>query len=220
VRPQRETIVGAVVVAAYLTLAAVVVVAEVTRSPTELPERAEAAADRFVVAWERARTGTFVVEGTVERSSEVTGARLTDAEVLAQRPPRRLLRAFGGVEGRDDDRRVLCPAGAGERTEPCRTGPPGGPGYEDSVAAEVDALADLVGGDDPVYDVVAHPDGCFDLALRRVEPRAPYGISATFCFDPTTGAPIGRRVAYEGGVEEVFTATEVRAEVTDADLDP
>lgn len=184
------------------------------------PATGEEAAEQLIAAWERARNGTYVAVGTVERSSAVTGARWRSSEVLAQRPPRRLHRAHGGIEGRDDDRVLLCPATPGGGTGPCRLGPPGGPTYAESVAGELDALGDLLIGPARLYDTVAEGDGCFRLRQRRVEPRAPFGVGARFCFDGATGAVVQREVRHEGGITETLVVTEVRTEVGDADLEP
>jgi hypothetical protein len=217
-------VVGLLVVAAYAAVALwalLDVAGSGADDPASRPARGEEAAERFVAAWERARTATFVATGTVERRSATTGATLRSADVVAQRPPRRLHRAFGGVDGRDDDRVLLCPASPdGEAPPPCQLGPPGGPTYEESVRAEVEALRSLVLGPDRVYDVIADGGGCFDLSLRRVEPRAPYGVGARLCFDPVTGAPVRREIRHEGGVTETLVVHDVRAQVTDADLEP
>src|SRR5690606_2544586 len=105
--------------------------------------------------------------------------------VVAQRPPRRVHRQLGGVEGRDDDRLLVCPAPpeGQERREPCRLGSGGGPTYEESVAEEVAGMRSLLLGPDPLYSVREPEPGCFELDLRRVEPRAPFGIAARLCFD-------------------------------------
>jgi hypothetical protein len=180
------------------------------------------AAQAFADAWDRSRRATFVRFGTFERRSEVTGAVITSEDVLAQRPPRRIHRQLGGVEGRDDDRVVTCPsAPPGQASSGCFLGEPAGPSYDESVAAELDGLRSILGGSSPLYAVARGSDtGCFDLAQRRVDPRAPFGIEARFCFDPSTGAPAGSRVRYEGGIVEVLAVTEIRAVVTDADLEP
>jgi hypothetical protein len=218
------TVAGLALVAVYAVVALWVTV-DTLRSerldPATRPARGEEAAERFVAAWERSRTATFVATGTVERRSATTGAVLRSADVVAQRPPQRLHRAFGGIDGRDDDRVLLCPASPdGEPAPPCQLGPPGGPTYEESVQAEVEALRSLVLGPDRIYDVTADGTGCFDLRLRRVEPRAPYGVGARLCFDPATGAPIRREVRHEGGVTETLVVHDLRSEVTDGDLEP
>lgn len=181
-----------------------------------------AAADELVEAWERSLAATFVRSGTYERRSEVTGAVIASDDVLAQRPPRRLHRQLGGVDGRDDDRPVVCPAPpAGETQADCRLGDPGGPTYAEDAAADLAALRAIVGGPAPVYAVArVDEDGCFDLVQLRNEPRAPFGIEARFCFDAETGAPAHSRVRYQGGIVEVVAVAAIRAEVTDDDLQP
>jgi hypothetical protein len=215
--------VGVALVAVYAVVALWVTVNTLRSDrldPATRPARGEEAAERFVTAWERSRTATFVATGTVERRSATTGATLRSADVVAQRPPQRLHRAFGGVDGRDDDRVLLCPAAPDGEPASCQLGPPGGPTYEESVQAEVEALRSLVLGPDRVYDVVADGGGCVDLTLRRVEPRAPYGVRARLCFDPATGAPVRREVRHEGGVTETLVVHDLRTRVTDADLEP
>lgn len=180
-------------------------------------------AAELVAAWERSRHATFVATGTYERRSDVSGATISSEDVVAQRPPRRLHRQLGGVEGRDDDRLIVCPAGVpgeGEEPAPCQLGAPGGLTYDESVEREVAGLRSLVQGDDPIYVVTSPEPGCFDLELRRVEPRAPFGVAASFCFDAATGAPSARQVRHAGGIVEVLIVTDIRPEVRDSDLEP
>lgn len=218
---------GVLVIGAYAALLLGAAVAEIRRddlhrtAPSGAPT--ESVAEELAAAWERSRTGSFVVSGTYERSSPVTGASLASEDVLAQRPPDRLHRQLGGIEGRRDDRLLLCPAApAGDdEVQPCRLGAPSGRTYAADVAQEVAGIRSLTTGPDPLYDVRAgRDDGCYLLALRRPDPRAPFGIDASFCFDPATGAPVSRRVEHPGGVVEVTAATSIRTEVTDADLEP
>lgn len=178
-------------------------------------------AGELVAAWERSREATFVTEGTYERHSEVTGATIASEDYVAQRPPRRVHRQLGGVDGRDDDRLLVCPAAPeGEDEAPCRLGAPGGRTYAQSVEREVAGLRSLVSGASRLYSVTAGGPGCFDLELLRVDPRAPFGIEASFCFDAASGAPAGHRVRHEGGIEEIVVVTEIRTDVTDEDLEP
>jgi hypothetical protein len=213
-------VVGWVLVGCF---AAALLAATVTTDHVARPSGAddEGAPEAFVEAWERARTATFVRTGTFERRSDVTGSVISSEDVLAQRPPQRLHRQLGGVEGRDDRRTVSCPSRpAGEAGE-CTVSDATGPSYSEDVAREVEDLRALVGGSAPVYAVTRAPGpSCFDLALLRVEPRAPFGTDARFCFDPETGAPTDSRVAYAGGIVEVVAVTDLRGEVTDADLSP
>lgn len=213
---------GWAAVAAYAALLVVTALATPSADRPGGAGRGDAAA-RFVEAWERSRTATFVTTGTFERRSDVTGSAIASEDVVAQRPPRRVHRQLGGIEGRDDDRLLVCPAppaGSDGDRQPCRFGAPGGPTYAESVEQEVEGVRSIVGGADPLYQVTASGDGCFTLDLQRVDPRAPFGIGARFCFDPATGAPTRREVRYEGGISETVVVEDIRTEVTDADLLP
>lgn len=184
-------------------------------------EHDQAAAADLVAAWERQRTGTYVATGTYERRRPATGAELRSEDVLAQDPPRRLHRQLGGVTGRHNDRLVACPAPPpGAEARPCELGPPGGTTYAESVTEEVDALRALVLGPDPLYRVTRDGEACFRLDQVRVDPRAPFGFEATFCFDDATGALVRSLVRHDSGVVEERVVTEARAEVTEADLTP
>lgn len=197
--------------------------AEVSRDDVERTSAPSSdPAEAFAAAWERSRTATFVAEGTYERRSEVTGAELSSEDLLVQRPPDRLHRQLGGVEGRRDDRLLLCPAppAGDDAVQPCRLGPPGGQTYDDAVAEEVAGVRSLTMGPDALYAVDETADGCFELDLERPDPRAPFGIDAAFCFDPATGAPRSSRVVHEGGIVEVVVVTAIRTDVRDADLEP
>jgi hypothetical protein len=222
-RARRGTVIGWLVVGSF---AAALVLAVITTHDTALRpgDRPDdgAAAEGFIEAWERSRRATFVRTGTFERRSEVTGSSISSEDVLVQRPPQRLHRQLGGVSGRDDRQLLVCPsAPAGATPNECTLGEPTGPTYEEDVTSEVAALRTLVTGANPVYAVGAGSEaGCFDLVQLRVEPRAPFGREARFCFDGATGAPTNSRVAYEGGIVEVVVVTELRGEVDDEDLEP
>jgi hypothetical protein len=222
-RARRGTILGSLVVGGY---AAALLLATITTRDGELRpgDRGDgaAASEDLIEAWERSRTATFVRTATFERRSPSTGSAITSEDVLAQRPPRRLHRQLGGVDGRDDRRSILCPAPAPDSDPlPCTYGEPGGSSYDEDVQAEVDGLRSLVTGPDPVYGVArGDTAGCFDLAQLRVEPRAPFGVEASFCFDDETGAPIDSRVTYAGGIVEVVVVLDLRSQVSEADLEP
>lgn len=221
-RARRGTVLGWIAVAVYAAAVVLVSIDAASSGDGDPPPGEGDAAAELVAAWERSREATFVAVGTYERRSEVTGASIRSEDVLAQRPPRRLHRQLGGVEGRDDDRLLLCPApppGADDPA-PCHLGPPGPTTYRDSVAREVAGLRALTGGKDPLYAVRATDPGCFSLELRRSDPRAPFGIAASFCFDAVTGAPVAHRVEHQGGIVEVLVVTSIRTEVSEADLTP
>ena len=142
--------------------------------------------------------------------------------MLAQRPPQRLHRQLGGVDGRDDRRMIVCPAVPdGTRSRACTFGEPAGPdlrrgrGHRGRRPCARSSRARR-----PVYAVERAGDGCFELAQLRVEPRAPFGVDARFCFDDATGAPTDSRVRYAGGIVEVLAVTTLTGTVRDADLEP
>ncbi len=223
-RARRGLVIGWLVVAAY---AAALVAVTVTTPDGDLRpgDRAfdQGAVDELVDAWERSLRATFLRVGTFERRSETTGAVISSEDVLAQRPPGRIHRQLGGVDGRDDRRAILCPSameGDDGGQPPCSFSGPTLPPYEEDVEEEVAALRSLLEDPAAVYAVERADDGCFDLAQQRVEPRAPFGVEARFCFDEETGAPTDSRVRYAGGIVEVVAVTRVTGEVTDADLEP
>ena len=222
-RARRGLIAGWVIVGLF---AAAIVVALVTTpdggvQPGDREGDDEAASD-FIDAWERSWGATFLRTGTFERRSEVTDAAITSEDLLAQRPPQRLHRQLGGVDGRDDRRIIVCPAQPGDDGDPadCVFGEPAGATYDEDVADEVAALRTLVEGATPVYAVERAGDGCFALEQLRNEPRAPFGIEASFCFDDETGAPTDSQVRYAGGIVEVIAVTSITGTVDDADLQP
>lgn len=214
---------GWVIVLAYAV--AIVAVVVTTRDGELRPGdrgRDRGAASELVAAWERSLEATFLRTGTFERRSEITGAVISSEDVLAQRPPRRIHRQLGGVDGRDDRRAVLCPSvpEGGRGPARCSFSDPTLPSYEEDMESVVAALRSLVEGADPVYAVERAGEGCFDLAQQRVEPRAPFGVGARFCFDAATGAPTDSRVRYAGGIVEVVAVVRLSGEVDDADLEP
>ena len=222
-RARRGLIAGWVIVGLFA--AAIVVVFATTPDGGVQPgDRAgdDDAASDFVEAWERSRQATFVRTGTFERRSDVTDAAISSEDLLAQRPPERLHRQLGGVDGRDDRRIIVCPAQPGDDGDPadCVFGEPAGATYDEDVADEVAALRTLVEGATPVYAVERAGDGCFALEQLRNEPRAPFGIEASFCFDDATGAPTDSQVRYAGGIVEVIAVTSITGTVDDADLQP
>jgi hypothetical protein len=223
-RARRGLILGWVLVGLY---AAALLAVTVTTRDGELrpgdrgPSRDDASA--FVAAWQRSLEATFLRTATFERRSEATGAVISSEDVLAQRPPQRLHRQLGGVEGRDGRRAIVCGGPLDDETAPsppCALGPPTLPSYEADVETTIEALRTQVEGPSPVYAVADIGHGCFELAQQRIEPRASFGQDARFCFDGETGAPTNSRVRYAAGIVEVLAVTNVIGEVSDADLEP
>lgn len=222
-RARRGVVLGSLAVGLYAVALIAVGVATPHGElrPGDRPD-ADGATAAFIAAWRRAGEATFVRFGTFERRRVATGAVITSEDVLAQRPPRRIHRQLGGVEGRDDDRLVVCPAGLpGAAPAACRLGDAEGPTYAESLADELAGLRSILQGPSPLYAVRGgDTEGCFDLAQQRADPRAPFGQDARFCFDERTGAPADSRVRYAGGIVEVVAVTQIRGSVTDGDLQP
>lgn len=199
-----------------LLASGVVVASGVLDRPEEV--RGDEAVAELLQAWAANRLGTYVVEGeSVRRGTD--GDELRSDVRIVQRPPDRVTVQFGGVEGTVDGRplgcttgpsaEVLCGSGAEQLPEDA---------YEQGVQAEVDRMLGYLVGDPPLYRVAGDGEGCFDLEQARTYPLVPYGSSARFCFDEQTGALTFARQEHEHLVD-TFTATSVRGEVDDADLD-
>ena len=69
----------------------------------------------------------------------------------------------------------------------------------------------------PIYRVERGDAGCFELHQVIVYADPPFGSFARFCFDGPTGALVGVERRLDNATE-VLTATDVRPDVTDADL--
>jgi hypothetical protein len=172
--------------------------------------------DAFLAAWQRSRSGTWFVRLRFTRET-AAGAELEDELTIAQRPPDRLtVGPLGAVAGRVGGRIVNCGIGS---TGVLRCGPgERAPAYGDDVANEVAILRGYLAAPLSLYSLRVE-NGCFALRLARTYPSPPYGERARFCFDRETGAPIRREVHRPEG-SDVQKAVELRAEVSDADLEP
>jgi hypothetical protein len=93
--------------------------------------------------------------------------------------------------------------------------------YAEDVALELRRLEVLVTerGRRLALYAVEESDGCFELRLRFSYPAPPYGVSATFCFDAETGAPVRTVIRRAEGVDTT-AARAVSGRVDDADLRP
>lgn len=206
------TVAGTAAVLGYLAL--LIIAAVSARSGVAL--QGTSAAASFVDAFERSRLATYAMEGTFVRRSETTGDHITSPFFEAQRPPRRIVNEFGGVQGRVDDQPLLC--GAKPDAKPgCSLGPPG-THYTEWVAEQVAVLRTYVDGAKPLYEVVAE-GRCYNLRQTRYQPLSPYGEQARLCFDEATGALARLRVDH-GGVVDDRRATTIRPQATDAELEP
>jgi hypothetical protein len=175
------------------------------------------AAEAFVEAWERSRTGTFVVRSQFHRET-ARGGELDSEVVLVQRPPDYLLRQFGSVEGRLDGRLVGCDPDPDGQTVCRPTGERSETSYDETVAGEVETFQQYFFEDaHPLYRVERADEGCFDLTLTRLLPSPPYGNEARFCFDEDTGARTFARIVRDEGTD-VTEAVEIRTDVRETDF--
>jgi len=175
-------------------------------------------AEDLLDAYRRSREVTFAEVRTFTRTAP-DGRSLSYEERLVQVPPDdRLLIGGGAASGRLDGRVLRCSTDAAGASR-CFEGDEASP-WEEEVAAEVGNFEALVVGPDRLYDVEAGPeDGCFTLVLARDMLAPPYGDQAVFCFDEATGAP-SRVEIHRPEAVDLVEATEIRTEVTPADLRP
>lgn len=193
---------------------AVAIVAAAVLQPGPGALVGEPAVDAFLAAWRTSRLGTYAVDTAFTRQVP-SGASLESVGSIVQRPPDRLVVQFGGVNGQLDGHVLLCGtdnAGSYSCTRGAQTGD-----YGVSVDHELATLESYVRGSHSLYRVSGDSHGCFRLNLALEFPSPPYGISAQFCFDSHTGAPLLTQIVQPEGTDTT-RATDVRAEVTDQDL--
>lgn len=180
---------------------------------------AEPAAQRFIAAYERSRTATFVVEQHFIRTLPDGRSIEGDTRIVQRPPDDRLVAGLGALSGRLGGRVLACATDDGAVGAPtrCTQGPPAPP-YDEEVQAEVATLRTYVESRPPLYRVADGAEsGCFVLTLALALPSPPYGDEATFCFDEATGAPTLIRIARPEATDET-RAVEIRATITEADL--
>jgi hypothetical protein len=184
--------------------------------PHGLPPEHYANAKAFLDAWHRFRTGTFMVQLRFERSITGKDSPLISDGILVQRPPRRVIRAFGNestVSGADARSCELGENASSLCGPEQSTGP-----YDVQVAEELSILSQYFSGDAPLYRVEAGGSGCFRLFLYRAMPLPPYGDSAQFCFDAATGAMSLFETTTADGTDRTI-AQNISTTVTDADFE-
>ncbi|MCC5953877.1 MAG: hypothetical protein JJU45_17420 [Acidimicrobiia bacterium] len=187
-------------------------VLQVERVVLDGPDAEEA----FIEAWQRHRSGTFVVESDWRRTIVATGATLESASKLVQEPPNRIVRQFGAVRGRLDGRPVRCSTGPGGRYE-CFDSTRRVPPYADDVAGEIEELQTMFTAGARTHRVHQRHDGCFVLTHVAGRADPPYGREGVLCFDDETGALTSVRRDY-GRIVEESQALTVRPSVTQADF--
>jgi hypothetical protein len=213
--PLVATVAGAVV---GVAVAAGLVLSGALRVPVQ--RDLSDAQDEFLRAWERSRRATYVSEGEFTRRKP-DGTTLTSPTETVQRPPDRLVRRFGGVNGTLDGHVLLCTSDAGPFR--CAPGTEVAPPYDATVAEEVATFRSYFSPPAPgaraLYRVIRAPDpGCYDLVQQLPYDDAPYGTDARLCFDERTGAV--RRVdrRFENGIIESEEATRLTGDVRDSDF--
>jgi hypothetical protein len=185
---------------------------------------AKPATGDFLAAFERSLTGTYVVQATYTRTIEclptqsqcVNGEALRSGALVVQRPPDHLRRETGEIEGAINGHLIACTT---ESNGQNHCGPtPTTESFSKSVDSQMSALRGYFTGPVPLYRVVHAGANCFELTQVREYPSAPYGTFARMCFDPATGALVYVRRNLEGATD-VFQATHVTGQVSDADFD-
>gem|GEM_PF-1352897 len=211
--PIGATVAGALVGTA---IAAGLIVGGTLRVPVERDYTD--ASEEFLVAWEKGRTGTFVVVSEFRRTL-ADGRTLFSSSELVQRPPDRVVRQFGGIDGRIDGHPVVCSTDQNDNYS-CVTGEATVAPFADSVRAELDTFRSYFTTPDPaLYQVIRAPDpDCFELIQQIVYPDPTYGRYAKMCFDPASGAMRSLERHLEGGVVETLDAVAIRTEITDNDF--
>jgi hypothetical protein len=177
----------------------------------------DASAD-FLTAWERSRTGSFVVDSEFRRTL-ADGRTLFSSSQLVQRPPDRILRQFGGIDGQIDGHPVICSTDQNDNYS-CITGSMSVPTGEEALRTELDTFRSyFTTPDPPLYQVIHAPEaGCFELIQQIAYPDPTYGRYAKMCFDEPTGALRVLERRLDGGVVETLEAFAIRTDVTGNDF--
>jgi hypothetical protein len=183
------------------------------------PEQAESTdrpgdPDGFVEAWLGGVTATYRLEGVVvrQRQDQTLELPLT----LVERPPDYLRNQAGTIEQRLGDRLTTCspaPGGHGGCLEQTTAAPT----LDDLVDGHRRAMTGLVTGPDPAYQAVAEGDHCWLLVARHQARAEALGLQSRLCFDPGSGALIGRWTNL-GPVIEELRVDRFSTEVSDGDL--
>lgn len=174
------------------------------------------ATQSFLDHWERSREATYAATTvfTRERGDE---ASLRFDGVRVQRPPDELVVSFSDSELHRDDEVFRCVGGVDDKDFRC-FGPTAGATHEERVRSELEVLGSYFADTPPLYEVTETIDACYRLDQVRPHPVAPYGRTATFCFDESTGALLRADLAFDNGVKERTEVVELDPVVTDEDL--
>jgi hypothetical protein len=183
--------------------------------PSGLPAEHQTNAANFLSAWQRFRTGTFVVNLRFERTVTGKDAPLVSDGILVQQPPRRVVRAFGNESSVSADDAQTCELGA-DASSLCAPSHQTDP-YDVQVANELRTFSSYFSGATPLYRVEAGVANCFRLQLYRAKPLPPYGDAAQFCFDSATGAMTLFETMSSDGADRTI-AERITPVVTEADF--
>ena len=184
-------------------------------APSGLPPAHRANAVNFLTAWQRFRTGTFVVNLRFERTVTGKDEPLVSDGILVQQPPRRVVRAFGNESSVFAGDAQTCELGA-DASSLCTPSHQTDP-YDVQVASELSTFSNYFSGETPLYRVEAPAANCFSLHLYRAMPLPPYGDAAQFCFDSATGAMTLFETTSSDGADRTI-AQRITPTVTEADF--
>lgn len=192
----RGTIAGVV---AGCAIAVALVATGTLRIPV-LRDQRDASTD-FLRAWERSRRGTFVVESDFRRRL-ADGRTLYSVSKLAQRPPDRLIRQFGGLDGVINGHPVVCSTDQGG-TFSCFAGSGQAPDFDRSVARELDTFRSYFADPDP--DAAATSSTSAPPPVGSTPGSAPGSTPGTTVPEPLPGLGLYRAFyAPESGCFELF----------------
>ncbi|MCX7620836.1 MAG: hypothetical protein N2037_08355 [Acidimicrobiales bacterium] len=213
---RRTSMIGAI---AGLISGTLITAALVATGHLRLPDREHQrdASAEFLLAWERARRATFVLEGEFSRTKP-GGDTLRAPRFEVQRPPDHLIKQFGGITGVLNGRTISCSQSPRGQMVCGADGPEATP-FDERLERELTNLRSYFDPARPLYAV--RPDGkhCFRLQQIAIYPDPPYGLLARFCFDEATGALRGVERHFESGMVERMEAVSLRSEVTQSDFD-
>jgi hypothetical protein len=232
-------LVGCVIVGALFASGAL-------RLPPHRDDR-DASAD-FLKAWERSRTGTFIVESDFRRRLG-DGRTLYSASRLVQSPPNRIIRQFGGVDGVVNGHPLICSTDQGGHFS-CFAGTATAVPFDETVARELDTFRSYFADAGTPLPARAAPPGttaatpgtapgttvplvalglyrvgfgvdpgCFELFQKIPYPDAPYGSYAKVCFDQDTGAMRLLERHIANNVVETLEAHNINVAVVPSDFD-
>lgn len=166
------------------------------------PSSASDARTELLARWERSRVVDVAYREVTTRQSG--GRTTTEAVLVAQRPPDRVVTGGSSVSGVVGGRAVGCVVAT---DAPARCHDAGPADANDMIDGELDRLRDATGGWQPAYRVSDLGGGCLRLRLVRETTRPTFGRRLDVCFDERTGVA-RREVSVVGDV----TATTVRTD--------